>query len=228
MEQYYVIAVVGGLVAFDTTVAGQFMISQPLISATLAGYLFGHPETGIFIGALMQLMWLKLIPAGGSAYLNGNLGTVAALSVFALSVHEIGASENALLLFALLYGMAASYVFGHLTVMQRNLNSYVIPFAHRAVDRGRIGTFQLIHISGALYTGLAGALLSILFAYTGYIIAINLPVQIYSWADPFAQYGFYAFCGTGIGVVLSMVWDRKAWFYPLIGIVCSTIIILIL
>ena len=50
----------------DTTIAFQVMISQPIFSCPILGWLLGDPLTGMEIGAMMQLLWLNNIPAGGN------------------------------------------------------------------------------------------------------------------------------------------------------------------
>jgi len=227
MEGYITIAVLGALVALDTTVAGQFMVSQPLISATLAGYLFGDMESGMYIGAIMQLMWLKLIPAGGSIFLNGNLGTLAAISVLELSVNEFKYSIESLRFTVIVYGIVTSYIFGYFTMSQRFINQFLIRIAHNAVYKNRIFRFQLAHILAVITTGIAGMLISVIFALAGKWLLLRLPPVYFTSSESFFQYGLYAFLGIGIGTVLSMHWARKAWYYPVIGVGAGCVVMLL-
>ena len=227
MEDYIIIAILGALVALDTTVAGQFMISQPLVSASLAGYFLGDLQSGIYIGAIMQLMWLKLIPAGGSIFLNGNLGTLAAISVLGLSFKEFQYSIESLRFTVIVYGILTSYIFGYFTTSQRYFNQFLIRIAHNAVDKNRILWFQLAHILGVIITGVAGMFIAVIFALAGKWLLFRIPPVYFISLAPFFQYGLYAFLGIGIGTVFSMLWARKAWYYPVIGVGAGCVILLL-
>ena len=50
----------------DGASAGQFLISRPLVSATLAGYCIGTPSEGLMIGALLEGYHLADLPVGGA------------------------------------------------------------------------------------------------------------------------------------------------------------------
>jgi len=217
MEEYVIIGIIGAFVAADTTVAGQFMISQPIVSATVAGLLLGHPETGIFIGCIMQLLWLKLVPAGGSLYLNGNLGSLTAISTYGIVVHDSGIPEKTLVFIVMIYGIASSYIYGYFTLIHRKINHMLLPNLLYSVKNGRIARFQIMYMSGVLYTAVGGALVTILFAAAGNALFRIVPAEIYECINPYAAYGIYALYGIGIGTVFSMVWDRRGWYYPLIG-----------
>ena len=130
MSEYLVIVLLGALVVLDTTVAGQFMVSQPLVSAALAGFFLGELESAIFVGAIMQVMWLKLIPAGGTIFLNGNLGTLTAVSVLALSAGTFPYPIEALQFTVIIFGIISSYIFGIFTYKKRIFNQLLVSRAH--------------------------------------------------------------------------------------------------
>ena len=228
MQEYAVIAVLGAIAATDTTVFGQFMVSQPLISAALAGYFLGDLQSAIYIGSIMQLMWLKLIPAGGAIRLNGNLGTVAAVSVLELSAHEFPYTTEALRFTVILYGIAASYIFGYFTTKQRQINLSLIRTAHSAVENNRLLRFQSMHFLGVVITGIAGILITVVFAFAGKWLLFRIPAAYFSVFEAFFPFGLYAFWGIGIGTVVSMVWTKKAWYYGVAGLIAGFGIVFLL
>ncbi|MFH1239426.1 MAG: PTS sugar transporter subunit IIC [bacterium] len=55
---------VGGLISLDVMTAWQVMISRPVVSAPIIGWLCGDVWTGLVIGALMELIWINILPIG--------------------------------------------------------------------------------------------------------------------------------------------------------------------
>jgi len=225
MEEYVIIALFGVVVALDTTVAGQFMISQPLFAAPAAGYFLGDFESGLYIGTIMQLLWLKQIPMGGSVYLNGNLGSLTALSVCVLCAGTFRFSTEGLRFTAIVYGILTSYAFGYFTKIHRQVNLRILSSMHRAMDAARLPRFQALYVSGILYTGIGGGMLTVVFALTGAWAVLHIPARFFTLEEDFFRYGLYAFWGIGAGTVLSMVWSRKAWLYPAAGAALGVVIL---
>ena len=81
------VAAAGGLVGLDRTAVGQFMVSQPICAASLAGWMLGDAATGLLVGALLELIWLLDMPVGTFVPADS---TVAA--VFAASVSILGSA----------------------------------------------------------------------------------------------------------------------------------------
>lgn len=76
-----VLAVLGGALAMDQTSLGQLMLSRPLVSATLAGWILGAPGAGLAAGALLEVLVLPAFPVGGARFPEGGpAGVVAAVA----------------------------------------------------------------------------------------------------------------------------------------------------
>lgn len=89
----------GALCALDTVSVLQGMVSRPIVSATLAGALFGRTEDAIVVGAVLELFAIETMPFGasrypewgsagvvaGTTYLIGGSGTAGALAVATLA-----------------------------------------------------------------------------------------------------------------------------------------------
>jgi mannose/fructose/N-acetylgalactosamine-specific phosphotransferase system component IIC len=56
----------GSWAAVDGAAAGQVMVSRPLVSGTLAGWILGDPALGLLVGALLEGLHLGELPAGGA------------------------------------------------------------------------------------------------------------------------------------------------------------------
>jgi len=62
------IALLGALLGLDVVSFPQAMISRPIVAATLAGGLIGHPSAGLLIGVFLELIALDTLPFGASRY----------------------------------------------------------------------------------------------------------------------------------------------------------------
>jgi len=51
--------------ALDGVSAGQFMVSRPLVTGTLSGWILGDPWTGFILGFFLEILHLPGIPVGG-------------------------------------------------------------------------------------------------------------------------------------------------------------------
>ena len=81
----------GGIAAIDGTTFGQFMVSRPLVSATLGGWMVGAPAQGALIGMVLEIFQLTVLPVGAARYPEGGPAAVAAGAVFASGPAGAGA-----------------------------------------------------------------------------------------------------------------------------------------
>ena len=87
MEVAAALIFVAGMVAMDTSSGPQCLISEPVVSCTILGILFGVPETGLKMGVLFQLLWLGYMPLGAARLADGNMGSfIAVASLISASV----------------------------------------------------------------------------------------------------------------------------------------------
>lgn len=84
---FLMLILLGGLIAVDGASFGQFMISRPLVSATLAGLIVGDPVHGAVIGLVLEAFHLGVLPVGAAKYPEGGPAAVAGGAVYATSDH---------------------------------------------------------------------------------------------------------------------------------------------
>lgn len=89
----------GGLVAVDGTGLGQFMLSRPLIAATVAGWMAGDAAAGAAIGLVLETFQLSVLPVGAARYPEAGPPAVVAGSLFALSDQLASTMLGALVVF---------------------------------------------------------------------------------------------------------------------------------
>lgn len=99
---YILLCLFGAWVALDGTSIAQFMISRPLVAATVGGWIAGAPAHGAALGLILEALHLMVLPVGAARYPEGGPAAVVASGVYAAS----GLSSSALLtsvVFALMW-----------------------------------------------------------------------------------------------------------------------------
>lgn len=72
---------VGGLLWLDRFQFGQFMLSRPLVTASLVGLSLGGLKSGVAVGILFETLWLRRPPIGGYSPPDTTLAAAAAAAV---------------------------------------------------------------------------------------------------------------------------------------------------
>jgi mannose/fructose/N-acetylgalactosamine-specific phosphotransferase system component IIC len=92
----------GGVVAVDATSLGQFMLSRPVVAATLAGWIAGAPAEGALLGLVLEAIQLTVLPVGAARYPEAGPPAVAAAGVYAGAMRDFS-TLAAVLVFALFW-----------------------------------------------------------------------------------------------------------------------------
>ena len=72
------ISIIGGILNLDSRVVGQMMLYRPFVAGTIVGLILGEIQTGILVGALVELMWIGGISMG--VVIPWNTGAIGILS----------------------------------------------------------------------------------------------------------------------------------------------------
>lgn len=163
---YLALVVLGGLVAIDGTGCGQFMVSRPLVAATLGGLVVGEPAAGAAIGLILEAFHLTVLPVGAASYPEGGASAVAAGAVFGLSGGGVPAIVTAVLFF-----LVWSRVAGETVRLMRRGN---MRWASRDVIRSPgLGDLQRRHLA-ALATDFARGMLLVAVGTAVLILMLGL------------------------------------------------------
>jgi PTS system mannose-specific IIC component len=148
------VSLLGGVLALDATSAGQFMVSRPLVSGALAGWVFGDATTGLVVGALLELYLLVSFPSGGARFPEGATATVVAVAAAA-------AGGPGAIPIGVAIGLVWGQVGGASISLLRKLNGRLVPAPDTArperVVATHVGALALDFARGTLVT-FAGAL----------------------------------------------------------------------
>jgi PTS system mannose-specific IIC component len=153
------LALFGGVVAVDGTSLGQFMLSRPVVAATLAGWIAGSAEHGALLGLMLEAFQLTVLPVGAARYPEGGPAAVAAAGAYAGTSHSYSA-----LLVVLIFTLLLERLGGASVERLRQVNVRLCPPPGRASIRsGRLERRHLIALGVDFARGMAlagaGALL---------------------------------------------------------------------
>lgn len=158
-----------GFLGLDTTVAFQVLVSQPLFSCTILGWLYGDLALGIETGLMMQLLWLNIIPAGATIFPEGNIGSmVTGAIVLQYQPLEI---PNLVFSAGFASGILVSYVGAYVTVIDRKFNGIILELTLQAVHKGRFSKLTWLDLLSILIYFLLMSLLAfIALTLTGWVM----------------------------------------------------------
>lgn len=138
------IAVLG----LDTTIAFQVLLSQPIFSCSILGWVMGDFQTGVEMGVILQLLWLYIIPAGGSVFPEGNIASMITC-VVVIQYQDLGL-PNTVFTVAFILGIAISYLGAQLTTIDRRLNVYILDWMVEAAQAAQLKKIALLDILSIL------------------------------------------------------------------------------
>jgi PTS system mannose-specific IIC component len=120
-EQLLIITLLGAIVGLDVVSFPQAMISRPIVAATTAGLVLGHPAGGLLVGATLELIALETLPVGASRYPEWGSAAVVGGALFALRPHP-GAGA---LTMAVLGAIATAWIGGWTMYVIRRFNGAI-------------------------------------------------------------------------------------------------------
>ncbi len=163
---WIVLVVLGGLLALDAVSWPQVMVSRPLISGTLGGWLLGDASAGFLVGALLELMSLRHPPFGAARYPDtGPAGLVAGAAYAAAGTASLGS-----LVAAILAGWGIGWI-GAVSVQLRRRGNERL-FAAEQVLAARPELLERRHRMAIRLDAVRGALLTAGFVLPAILAAV--------------------------------------------------------
>lgn len=152
------IALLGALLGLDVVSFPQAMISRPIVAATLAGAFIGHPEAGLLIGVVLELIALDTLPFGASRYPEWGSAGVVGGALFAAQPAGMPGALPASLLAALL----TASISGWSMVVLRRIIATRLERTRDSIEAGSRNALLFLHLSGMSMDLLRAALVTTL------------------------------------------------------------------
>jgi mannose/fructose/N-acetylgalactosamine-specific phosphotransferase system component IIC len=131
----------GGVAALDATPVAQTMLSQPLVTATLLGAIWGDWRLALEVGVILQLLAASTMPVGSRAPEDYATGGVvgAGVALAAASQHPFLMVQEAAALVGVLAGIVVALLGVPLVKWQRRRNEGLGRWCEAEVRRGHEG-----------------------------------------------------------------------------------------
>ena len=182
------------------------MFSQPVVAATLAGFVVAEPATGLMVGLTLQLVWSGVLPLGGAGFPDAGVAAVVGAGTAGLLVasgHPVGWAVATGLLVALATGWVGRIVVTRL----RQRNILLAEGARDAVLAGDLGgvrraILQAIGLRFLASAALAAVAMAVSLLVAGALLPETGPDSYPAlvWAAPLA---------VGAAVALSRGWGER-------------------
>jgi len=193
MDNILIFSIIGAILSADITMFGQFMISRPIFCGPLFGYILGDVYTGLWLGMIIEMMWVNAIPMGVSVPVD--LTMMTSLGVIWSCTFFKGNQEAAI--FALAIAIPFAYLYKEIDLAGRLFNTKIMHWVEKGIEEGKED-----RISKGIYLGLFLFLIRASIMY-GFFLFIGglLYKEMFSYLP--------------LQVIIAF---KKAWFYlPVFG-----------
>ena len=220
MAHWFPIALLMAFLSLDETALGQFMISRPIVTGPLVGWIAGHPNIGMELGALIELIWIGDMPVG--AHLPLDLMTLTGVSVaFACEMSNGHYPIESVMTYALGVAIPLAVVSTEIEIVLRKFHVRWIHFAERMVLGHHFKTFEWINafvLVELLMKGILVATASLAIAHW----CSGLFVLLAGILDGKVMEGFYyahwLLLALGCSAVIDFLVEKKTIVYLLLTI----------
>jgi mannose/fructose/N-acetylgalactosamine-specific phosphotransferase system component IIC len=206
------------LTGVDSASFAQAMISRPIVAAPLAGLLLGDPISGMWAGAVLEILSLRQLPIGA------NRGWDTGPAAVAAAAAAVAWTEGpAALLVAVAFGVVVGWLGSWSVHGLRHLNARLV--AGEAAAMGSPMRLTARHLSALALdllraAGLTGAAVLCFILLAG--VLADVPP---GWADTVAALVVLVVASLGIGVdVRMMARGRSVWTAAGVGAALGVVI----
>lgn len=209
------LSLLGAFILLDKYALGEFGFSQPVIAGTIIGALFGDVWFGIFLGAMIQLVFLGGLPIGRDIPPDGQAaGIITVTSYFLLrNYNTLGHS----LFVASILGLTGGIGGGVLDIYARRVNEMLY---RRFVQHEEC--LYLCHAAGLLTAFGRGVLLFLpIFIISGLLVVPDVVPQITK--DTLTIIGMSLGLANGFYLFVKV----KTAVYLFIGGICGLVLVVL-
>jgi len=191
---------------------GYWMISRPIFAGPLIGLILGDLQTGLVVGASVELMFMGVLPIGGSVPPNAQIAGIIG------TIYAIEAQSPAMgISLALPIGILAQF----LIMLAWNINIYLVHKSDKAINDRDTKKMERLHLSGILVfftVFFISSFLAIQFG-SGFVKSLNDALP--TWVSGGLQIASGLLPAIGMAMLLKMMDLKKYWPFFLTGFVLA-------
>lgn len=159
---------IGGLLGLDVTAFLQSMVSRPIVICPVMGYFFGDVSMGVYMGILIELIWINQIPVGGWVIPDSAVAGVVASSVYGLTFRDPAIGSVPIMALSVIAGVSAGYIAGRFDVLMRKLNGVFVGRAVGRIKSGKCGGMGSTICACVASSFIKSSACCFVFIYAGY------------------------------------------------------------
>lgn len=213
MRDAFLIGLIMFIGMFSDNGLGDPMIKRPLVMSMLVGLVLGDLETGIKLGASLELVFLGVTGIGGTLPSDSMVGAIfgTAFAILSNSGSEIA--------------LALAVPIGILSVFIRNIlfvvSSSFMPMVDSFIDKGEDNKVSFFQIGVALTYSLTYFVIGFLGISLGsgavQTLVDSIPQNVMDALTVVSQ----ILPALGLAILLNMLWEKKIAVFILLGFVLS-------
>ncbi len=163
----------GGLAALDATPVAQTLFSQPLVTATVLGWIWGDLTVGLQVGMVLQLLAASTLPVGARTPEDYAVGGVVGAGVALALSHRLPfeMAHDACCLIGVFAGLITATLGVALLKWQRRRNEGLARWCEAAVRAGSEGALGQAHLAAITLAFAIGAAWTA-FAFAAFVWAL--------------------------------------------------------
>lgn len=193
---------------------GYWMISRPIFAGPLVGLILGDVQTGLIVGGSVELMYMGILPIGGSVPPNAQIAGMLS-TVFAI---QNGGNPEVGITLALPIGMLAQL----LIMFAWNINILLMHRADKYITNGEIRKVELTHLSGLLIFFVVFFIPSFLAVYYGSGFVNDVVAGMPALLMDGMKVASGILPAVGMAMLLKMMNMKKFWPLFMLGFVLAT------
>lgn len=214
--QALLLGILAGFGIWDGRVAGQTMFERPIVLGPIVGLILGDVQTGIIMGASVELVMMGVVGIGAAVPPDVVCGGILSTAFAILSGLDTGTAVALSLPIATLGQL--------LGILDRTLNLGFARWADKGAAEGDAGV-----VTKALWSGAALFwITSFLVVFLGVLLGSQVIGDFVSWLPTFITHGFTVASGMlpalGIAILMTLIFDKTNAAYLFVGFVLTALL----
>lgn len=209
------VGLVSVIVMLDSRLLGRLNLERPLIGATLVGIVLGDVQTGLAVGATIELMSMGLVDVGAAVSVDMKLGAVIA-AAFAI---QTGTGAETALTIAVPIAVLGQL----LGVLFRSIIAVLSHMADADIEAGKFKQALHLHIVwGTVLYSLMYFVPTFLAIYFGTDLVQQIVNMVPAWLNTGLTVSSKILTAFGLALLLSiMLTNRNMWTFFFLGFLAA-------
>ena len=210
------LGILAGFAIWDGRMFGQHMLERPIITGPIVGLILGDFQTGIVMGASLELVMMGVVGIGAATPPDVVAGGILSTAFAIMS----GLDINAAVALSLPIATLAQSV----GILDRTINATFLHWADKAAEEGSYGGVEKAFWAGAILFFIS----SFLVVFAGVILGSGTISKFVEWLPDFFLNGLTVASGMlpalGIAILMQLIFDRTNGAYLFIGFVLTALL----